>query len=436
MNSTSPLAPDIERVIAASGTDKVLHFYNATIHTEEYDMKAMVVVNIEFDNDYANRVGEYVFIDMLMPMGDVMKHVIPFRNNLEITLDKISGGVTTSKRYKFILLNMDENIASSRYQVQTLEEMNRTELVGLSGQCLDRYVEAVRTVDAHGIYRDTNVENILKLGFSQLLSDVFVNGESVTQILDVVTPDNDRVYDHVIIPSGTKIVDLPFFLQETSYGVYNTSIGLFITEKDKKSVASIYPLYNTKVNRETIPTLTIYSDESIRYEMIENTFILDGDDLFIVTSANKRHIDTGDDTYMNDAVGFTARKATRVSNNPVMAERGQSESVTSDTNVSMYMKERSDGIGYKKHIPTTDNLYDVRSQYTAKAGTFVQVRWNASNHDYLYPGMVVQYAFVRDNDVVIIPGVLHGFYSLYNGEAKKTNTLLNIFLEKDPYVRD
>lgn len=436
MDSTSPIFSDVMRVMNASNGESPFHFYDAIIHTDEYDMKVMLIINIEFDNDFANNVGEYIFIDMVMPMGDVVKHIYPKRNNLEITINKNINENIITKRYKFVALNIDENMASNRYQSKSLEDLNKEELMGLSGQCLDRGLEIIRTLNFTGIYRDVTPETLLKLAFTTNLSNIRAGGETITQTLDIVEPDNDRIYDHLIIPNGTKLVDLPSYLQEAAVGVYNASLGLYIKKYNDINTTSIYPLYNTNVVRNNLPVLIVYSIPSIQFSYIENTYLLEAGDLYIITSEDKKHIDLGDTAYMNDGVGYVAVKSTRILNNPVLTENGTSYNNVNELVTSKHSKTRKDGIIYSKYGEITDNLYNQRSQNVAQSGTILQLRWSSSNDTYLRPGMKVKYTFIRDNKVVIIDGVLHGYYSLFNNTAKKTNTLLNIFLSKDDYVED
>lgn len=432
----SPLSADIRRINSGQTRDDVFHFYSAIIHTPNHDMKVMLVVNIEFDNNYATNVGEYIFIDTLVPMGDFIKFIHPYRNNLEITLTKTMGGKDVSKRFKFVILNADENISSSRYQTTSHEDLNKQELMGMSGQCIDRYLEVMRSIDASGIYRNANVETVIKAVFTSALKNVYVTGDSIKQVFDIAKPDNTRIYDHITVNPGTKIVDLPYYLQDTDYGVYNASLGMYVTQRGGDSVTSIFPLYNPVNNREMVPVLTVYAVPSLQYEFSEKTFLIESDDIYIMSSDNKKHIDYGDDAFINEGVGFKSRKANRVMNNPVMSERGGGYNLADDVNVSMRLKERSDNIMYHQHSQISDNLYKERSKFNASAGSFLQVRWNASNTSYLHPGMRVKYVYIRDKNIVVLNGVLHGHYSLYNGEARKTNTWLNIFLEKDTAYAD
>jgi hypothetical protein len=85
---------------------------------------------------------------------------------------------------------------------------------------------------------------------------------------------------------------------------------------------------------------------------------------------------------------------------------------------------------------TSDNLYNLRSNYLKEQGDLIQITWGFSDTKYLLPGMAVIYAYLGDNnDVIRLNGVLQSHYTIYNQPSKKSTTILNIFVEKDKNER-
>jgi len=442
----SLLGPEVTEIIGTENPDKKI-IHELIIHTVNDDIKVDKLKTVEIMKDYNVNIGNYIYIDALLPMGDLVKDIYPYRNNLEATVVDIIGNKKKYNRYKLILLNIDDSLGSGRYIKQTKEELNKNEAVNITGQCLDRYVEAIRLKSISGIFRELTVSNLIKGLFLEEIKNIKINGNPIDITISMVKENNDRVYEHIIVPSGTKLIDLPTYLQETKYGVYNGSIGLYIEKYQKGTYfkeckatecievinISIFPLYNTEVVNTAKHKLIIYGVPDVKYSQIENTYLVDGDDIKILSTDDSKKINKSDTIFADVGSGYVNLDVAKVMHRPVKVTKDKVINNYKDINNESIIKAKSDASAFKVVKKPTDNLYNVRSSYLQANGDLIQLQWKFSNAKYLLPGMAVIYVYLGDdNQVKRVHGILQSHFSLCNISSKMTNTILNVFLERSP----
>ena len=425
--------------------------YSIVINTTEHDIEIEYLNTIDIMEDYCNNHAAVINVEFMMYMGDLMKLVYPYRNNLEITIIKQVFKNVTTETYKLVLTNINENFASGRYKNVDFDTLNKEETFLVKGQCLNLAVEAVRLKKVDGIYRDVTVDKVLKGLMYDMFTKVKSKGQDLKPYITMYKADNENEYKHVIIPVGTRITELPYYLQETDYGIYNGHIGFYISKYRKHTYLNrcdigegslpcdevltvhIYPLYNTDIHKAEKNKLIVYSIPDRKYEHIENTYLVDGDNLRILSSDNSKKINVGDSSFMSGSVGYVTLDPNLVMHRPVEILEPEVISTKNDINIEHYLKDREDTSMFRETLEIDDNFYNSRSEYLKHNGDLIQIQWKYSNVKYLVPGMAVSYVFLGDNNnVVRLNGVLHSHYTLYNVPAKTSNTILNIFIEKDP----
>jgi hypothetical protein len=444
---SSLLGPEINDIIG-KGTKNIIEIeHTVVLHTVDKDIELDMVASVEFKEDYNGNYSDEIYVEVFCPMGDFVKLIYPYRNNLEISVIKKVGTVKEAERYKCVLTNINENYGSGRYKEASHSDLNTNEMKNLRCQCLDRSVEGIRLKTVEGVYRDHTLTELLVGLFHVELNKVKINGVNIEPIINIMKADNERKYNHIIVPSGMKLVDLPVYLQEKDYGIYNGHIGLYIKKyklgtyfkkefSEKKTNVFIYPLYNPEITKNSKNKLIIYNIPNYKYSMVENTYLIDGDNIKIIASEDSRKSNTGDDTFMDKGVGFISLDAKSVMRRPFEINPDGVSNNKNQSNNETYMKERSDGSMYRGHNKPTDNLYNLRSNYLKEQGDLIQITWGFSDTKYLLPGMAIIYVYLGDNnDVIRLNGVLQSHYTIYNQPSKKSTTILNIFVEKDKNER-
>lgn len=126
---------------------------------------------------------------------------------------------------------------------------------------VSREYEVLRTQYTDGTFRDRHCWTSLYIKEAiERSKEVKIEGKPLDLNIDIVKPNNDYVYDHVVVETGVKILDLPSYIQNKDYGIYNGNIGTYIQRYKDKLTIFVYPLFDKdRFNKE--PNVWWYSEQ-------------------------------------------------------------------------------------------------------------------------------------------------------------------------------
>lgn len=420
--------------------------YELWLSTPKLDIKIAMLESVDVMRDYNGNVGDYILVQFRLPNGTYVRDIHPYRDNLELYLNcnienketgLIEGGY--DGRYKFVIMNQQSTDADPT-SIQDREGQNTTGLKIITGQCIDRNLEAIRTSSVCGIYRNTNVTNVIYSAIGGIKEDnLTVDGKPVTTTCTFTKEaDNVQNYEHIIVGTtrgkgvNVKVLDLPSYLQNTKYGVYNSNIFTYYQEYKYKGSIFVGPLYDSSLfDKCKLPKLQIIKPNNINYDQVENTFMLDGDIVKILCRSNVRLVDNGENDLISEGSAMTYTNPTAILNRDAIVG---DDKVTTDKNTRMStlnMKDRRDKNVSTNYLGTVVNLYRYRSDYIRSTMAIYQMQWNNCDIDIIYPGMPVCYMYYDNkNGIVKTYGIVQSTYSRYNNQQKSRVGLINIAVEK------
>ncbi len=420
---------DIQSILDAKGTNPVKPEYFIYINTVDKDIPVKLLESIEILRDYNGNIGDYILARFHIGMGDYISDVLPYRDNLEVTITKKDSKKQRSIRYKFVIINNKNYIAGDVYDKMSKEDLNKSQLITIEGQCLDKHIEVLRTIPVDGIFKFSSVLDVFRYNIDDAVNSVKVNNKTPDIDINIITPNNDRVYDHIEVPTGTKVLDLATYLQESNYGVYNGAIGTYfqLYGPTLRNTLFIYPLYTNVLFKEAKKKLIIFKASTSKFDIIENTYFIDGDIVKIIAGSNTKSINRGENELLNTGYSIISSDPNTLLERNVLVD-DNSVIVSSDSTMSgQLFKNPSDSNPNPKYVGFTDNNYKHRSEIMKKSMSIFQVQWNHSDPDILYPGMPVMYVFTDNtNGIRKMTGALQSTYSKYLKSTNEEATLLNI----------
>jgi hypothetical protein len=450
MSITKPVQGGlIEHEVVGIVNDKFMNptslKYSVVLHTADDHIFVDLLESVEILRDYVNNIADYTLVSFQLYIGDYVKRIVPFMNNLEMEVTMTWYDRTFTSKYKFVIVNNKGAVNGSQYNHMTLEELNKQGQVSVEGQCVDKVVEALRTLTVDGIYNYTTPAAVMRGVIKQSAKELSLGGDTLDIDINLIKPNNQKLYRHINLPTGINVFDVPSYIQNTEYGIYNTGIGTYFqpygatTAEDNipRDTMFIYPLHNPLLYEEAEKKLMIIVEPTGMYKHSEYTFSTDGDIVKIIVSGNIKNFDNGDNDMMNEGSGI-------ISSNPLTAITGN-KLVTDDEVKSLgeihlsgeKFKDRKDGVTKPKYVSATANMYTHRSDIAARNLAMYQVEWRFCNPDLLYPGMPTAVTFV---DVELGPltlkGSLQSVYIKYSKLNASTSALLNIMVEKANTVRE
>jgi len=406
--------------------------YQIIVHTPKLDISAASINTIETLRDYNSSIGDYTLATFIMHGGDYIKDVHPYRDNLEISIHKLEPNKKTiTKRYKLVIINNSGNIHGSKYSLLSKEQLNKSEQFMIEGQCIELELEVIRLLYLDGVYRNSTLDKFVTTESKHIIEQQKVQGTNITIDINMCKPDNTKQYDHIVIPTGTKLIDLTSFLQNTTYGIYNGGVGTYFQKYENRNMLFIFPLYDNLLFENSKKKIILYHVNNSRLDYIEKTYYTDGDIIKILTNSNMSIIDTGEDEFMDSG-------DTLISSDPHMILNRDSvvtnDKVVTDKNnhvTGNKFKDRRDGVNLSNYVGNTSNIFKHKTAIIRKSMAVYQIQWNHCNIDILYPGMPVCFYYEDNvNDIFKLYGILQSVYSRYNELTKTTSAIINIMVEK------
>lgn len=439
---------DIKKIFT-SDAKKIKYEYYAVIHTVDEDWTVTKVTTIDIERNYVENTGDVIWIEMEMLHGDYVKRFMPYVVNLELSLVKKELGETGNsvknrtveyEKFKAVFPpDINKKVVAQEYNQYTKAELDMLGFVTVKLQLVNRSLEVLRTRMIQGVFSGTTHEDTMRSVISRSGKSVKVDGKQCIDVVDIVAPDNTDTHENILVPSNTRLVDLPTYLHSVQRGVYLGGLGSYIQRYKDKNGWFIYPLYKANRFNEKVPKLVIYNVPRNRFPMVERTFVEDNNILYIAATAGKMFRDDAETSFMNSGVGFRMADANAMIKKPVKMESDGPVGARQNLNYEVAAADREDGINFATSgvRAVSSNPYIQYARILGKQGARLDIQWENSDHTKLYPGMPCKYVYLDGDKIKEITGVLlfnqtqtsiqgiGGQSSVYHSA-----TLLTIFCER------
>ena len=424
--SRGKIQQDIELILRYDNPYKNNVAYEINIHTENSTIPLSFVESVEYMRNYGKYISDFVVLKFKISLGAYSKVIYTQRDNLmcsikKIFKDKVDSDFTTM--YKMVILKDGGKMESDQtIKKLTADELDKAGMVAIEAQLYLREVEGFRSSFIDGIYKNVILKDVIIGLLAQAKNNIQVDGLPLEYNIDVYEPNNTQQYENLIIPTGITLDNLPNYLQGTDYGVYNGDIGMYIQPYNKKTTVFVYPLFNTeRFNKETGYKLTFINPNTAMYDVVENNWYIDGNNIKIICNSQVKIIDNGVRSYINSGDGIVSISASNLfEQNYEITDDGILLDKDSTLEGSKIV-DRRDKISKTRYIGPQSNMYKYRSELLNTSMATYQITWNFSAPDYLYPGMPVEYVYEENGVIIRLPGILQCVYSLYQ-KVKGTQT--------------
>lgn len=373
-----------------SGAKPVHWRWEAEIIINDRTITVFNVMDLTRVSEFAARHFDILVVTLQVKASDLIQYILPNKAGLRVTLSKIptskSGDsprvgeklVQTFNAYIPNVSSPNIKTASGRSTGGALDDMG--ELLEIDLQLVEPEYAEFRLIEIAGIYRTVNLSDLLLGLMTQPLA---VKGEESIGV-DMVPADNTREYFQLAIPNGTRLLNLPEYLQR-DYGVYASKIGWYM----HRGLWYIYPLldYNRfTLGKSTLTMLVVPQDEMSGND---NSYIQEGNDLFVFATGDKEHKDYSEHRLQTVGNGYRHSLMSNLMDK-FRDHAGGISTVPEGRNlVQVIAEERPTGLNNIRTAEGlfTDNPFSESSDITSGLGGVVVLNWEFSNPELLYPGM-------------------------------------------------
>lgn len=399
--------------------------------------------------------GQYRFRDIKILVVTVTKTM--YRKFMYPNKEKLKVKITRQKKASHILEDIVENqefvyralLADNEDMdllnkgvpeeyVQDEENLQSTEVVL---QLIDPIALEIEHATTGGVWRNNTMQEILRdamsydLGESKPTNQLTAKSFDRIRGVDVVLPSNQKVYRQLIIPVGTRIVDVPNYLQQEEGGVYTTGVGAYLQD----GLWYIYPMLDFNRVREDKRRLVIVSLPENEVPQLEKSYIQDGKTTIIATTGVLDIDDNTESSFINDGVGITYVPASAIMSKMIDVTDTDTKSRYNETVKNIAIEKRDDDYNPSTFANNTitNNPFKELEKKASSLGRVITLVWKISNHSLLYPGMPVNIIYVKDGMPTNINGILISHITEISTRKQVitendyfSNTQLEVFIPK------
>lgn len=443
--SSTPIWEEVSRIMDADPSEGHARWRCELLIDGEV-ITPQQLVSIETVRQYVSTFADQTVICVQLLRSVLYHRVLPFKDDFKVTLYKepvkeITTGEDYEREqivrtYRGILVDAhSEKISGTVQAVANEEDADRLGFEQVDIQLVDLALEQLQMKTVGGIYRGMTTTEAVRGTLTRACGELNLDDAASVQGIDMVEGMNETVRDHIIVPSGTRVVDFPKYVQEHAGGIYGSGIGYYL----QNGIWYVYPEFNVRRFERTPKTMTVFNIPPDRFPGVERTYIKDDDRLLILATGKTQHMDETESNQLTQGNGVRFANADRllenyrtIKSNRVTFER--------DKNVEEFIvKPRRAGLNQTPMSPRriTANPYHELSELTKRVGSIVQFQWQHADVDQIYPGMPVRYVYIEDDAINEIYGIVLGADHLVSvqgaGMANANNyvceAVVRLFLE-------
>ena len=403
------------KIITTNPSTPVHFTWVAKILIGKLSYSPIKVISIDFSQDFETKYADEIILTLAISGGMYAVDIYPFKDQIEILLIKnpineISNNLNTeagvqTEKYVATLIDIGNPVIEGNAKfTPTKDALNLTTILEVQFQLVNKALQQIRLINVGGIYRKVLAADVVKTILTNEIKKLKIDGNRTPIGVDMVPNFNTKVRDHVIIPQGTRLVDVPEYVHVKCGGIYSSGFGYYL----QNDYWYIYPCYDiTRVSKAT-NVLTIINVPPHMYPSIERTYRVNGKSIVILATGDIKYRDDSEAQQLNAGNGvrfssadnFTTKFET-TSNNKTTISRGLN-------NTEIIATTRVDKIN---NAPISSNkinanFYLEYSKLARRNGANISLVWENSLPSIITPGAMVRIMYINNNSVNIINGVI------------------------------
>lgn len=376
--------------------------------------------NLDFVMDFEKGFCTHINCSLRVGAGMWLKVLAPYREHLRVHLvreqRKSQGGPVDQEvePLSYVFKPIFKDNAEAHESVSETIKLTRTELdirdmLTLDVDLLDPATEAIQSAACGGIWRKATAADVMQAVFADVCSQMEYEGEKLITGQVIAEKTNTEKREHVSVPSGTPLVDLPMLLQKDQGGIWPTGCSRYLMGK----LWYFYPPYDTtRIDRERF-TLTVVKIPDVAGTGAKHTFLKDGDQLKIIAASESQIQDMTQPNFLQQGDGTRFAKAgsvmddwLEVKDNKAIAKRGKT-----NTEARIKADNQTDHRTFNANKRFTDNPYEQYSQLASRRGQLLSFVWSYADHTLLKPGMATRVLYEKGDEIKELHGVLVGCHA-------------------------
>ncbi len=409
------------------------------------------VVDLEIGQDYTSEFADSIFLTCEIGLGDAIYNIAPYAEDIRISIQKVplndqlgkTGQPAFRRTYTAYIVSeipAPDSIGGNPL-LRSVEVGNNHGFVQMVFKLEETAIVHFKRMTYGAVFNDTIPVNIA-LTFLEASRNKLKLSEDESLIgVDLTPADNTTPRNNIVIPDGTRLVDIPDYLQNKEGGIYNAGLGFYLTGK----YVYLWSLYNTNRTQTANRLLRCYIAQDNRSSLVEHTWLENGRRLDIWCRATVSKVDERIAQRNIEGTGVIYTDTEKLMNG--FAEVGDGKLVVKkglNTNEFAYATPVNEVQNIKWGSRSTSNVFYEASVLAKRSGICYTLTWNHSNADLLTPNMAVEIVYAREGISKKIKATLLGTLTKISTVSDRhlnrgsvSETVLTVFIsENDPMFND
>lgn len=406
-------------------------------------------VSVEIFQDFKGAYGDEIILEVMIPAGDFVYDIYPYRRDLMVTLSKhgrerssdnpTADPTAYSQQMRATLIDDHSMVVEGMLNVaHSKESLNKMDIMTIKFQLLDLALERTRLHSVGGLFRDCTPSEVLNYVLTSVSTKLDLDETNAIKGVEMVESPNQDKYRHVVIPHGTRLPDLRNFLHSKVGGIYPTGVGMYLYQQRWY----VYPLFDLTRFDQTTKTLTLINVPTNQMPGIERTFRKTANQVIALVTGDVKHLDRTESQLLNQGNGMRYLDARRVIDGFADTSTGDNKATVmrAENNNEFITDERPTGLNNVVMSPAriSSNKFAEMSKLAIRTGSQLQCLWENSELGCIYPGMPVKYMYIKNDRIHELKGVVIGaqHYIQTHGRGvtetrHRMDTALHLFVERE-----
>lgn len=441
------LYEELQRIVTG-GQLPVHAFWSCEIKAGEQVLVPHQVLSIDIIREYDKTYSDLVFLELAIMRGVYIHQIVPFKDDLIVTL-KRNPIVEVGDEENFdedvqlltmraFLIDQSDPVMENRQEIdQSPDLANHAGLMQVKFQLVDLALEQLRMKTIGGIFREQVPADVLKALLGYSASTIDVDQGARVRGVDMAPPSNTTVRDHVIIPHGTPLMQLPAYIQDHAGGIYSAGCRHYL----QGGIWYVYPEFDVTRFDSTPRSMSIVNVPPNKYPGIERTYSYEGGKLVVLSTGPVKVHDDSESLQLNQGNGVRFASADRIMEGFTETVNNITTASRAENTAEFLARGRKTGLNHVTFSSDRilSNSFRETSKLARRLVAHMEVVWENSNGELIYPGMPVRVLYTVNEDVAEVYGVVLRAHThiraLGRGTAigrHRSDTHLTLLIERPP----
>jgi len=318
------LADDIKDVFNNGSKASKNVTYNGVLKVGSKQFKIGFLDFVTIERNYITNFTERINIKFDYPIGDFVYDIAPNKDKLKIILIKKFGAKDIRLEGNLFLALQTMDYREMEYKDKSREELNKMGILKVQGEAVHELFILLKDATCSNVFTNTTIEKVITDIYKSTISSLNLKSFQIKKLF-IHPTDNRRVYEQVVIPDNTKVLDLPTWLQTTSWGIYNGHVGTFIQQVDNIANIFIYPEVKYKLNDSKHRSLEILAVGTGSVAASDITYKVTSSKVTILADIDTKVYDDNESNVVNQSAGILATDAEAIQKRSVKVTKDKVE---------------------------------------------------------------------------------------------------------------